>query len=192
VPKQVVSVASGNESWKIRSAADGKSLALKATGTAVSPAFCVGVEHPTFRFFARRTTGTWGTLNVKLRWKLSNGVTAVARMGRRRLPGPDGILAACAAEDSLSAILLVLPLAALLALLGRDRRRRIDQAQHRLEVAVRERGRLQSAVRRIGRRVRRQARSRRTHRRHAARLDRGARRGCRPPAFRRARAEGDP
>ena len=32
----------------------------------------------------------------------------------------------------------------------RDRRKRIEQAQHRLEIAVRERGRLQAAVRRMG------------------------------------------
>ena len=36
---------------------------------------CVGVEHPSFRFFARRTSGTWGVLNVKLRWTGSNGQT---------------------------------------------------------------------------------------------------------------------
>jgi hypothetical protein len=69
------SVAAGNESWKVRSSSDSRSLAVKATGTVVSPAFCVGVEHPTFRFFARRTSGTWGVLNVKLRWKLGNGTT---------------------------------------------------------------------------------------------------------------------
>jgi hypothetical protein len=32
------------------------------------------MEHPTFRFFARRTSGSWGVLNVKLRWK-QDGVT---------------------------------------------------------------------------------------------------------------------
>jgi diguanylate cyclase (GGDEF)-like protein len=63
---------------------------------------------------------------------------------------PVGFLAAELAEQHLIAILLVLPPAALLALLARDRRRRIDQASHRLEVAVRERRRLQSAVRRMG------------------------------------------
>jgi hypothetical protein len=51
-----------------------KSLAISATGRAVSPAFCVGIEHPTFRLFARRTSGTWGVLNVKLRAADANGV----------------------------------------------------------------------------------------------------------------------
>jgi hypothetical protein len=68
------SVVTGNESWKVHGSADAKSLAIAATGKAVSPAFCVGIQHPTFRFFARRTSGTWGVLNVKLRSKDSNGV----------------------------------------------------------------------------------------------------------------------
>jgi diguanylate cyclase (GGDEF)-like protein len=63
---------------------------------------------------------------------------------------PIGFLAAEVSRNALAAILLVLPLAGLLRLLARDRRKRIDQAQHRLEVAVRERARLQAAVRRMG------------------------------------------
>ncbi len=63
---------------------------------------------------------------------------------------PIGFLAAEIAQHNVFAVLLVLPLAALLLLLARDRRKRIEQAQHRLEVAMRERGRLQAAVRRMG------------------------------------------
>lgn len=69
------SVVTGNESYKVRSSSDSKSLAIQPTGVAVSPAFCVGVEHPSFRFFGRRTSGTWGVLNVKLRWTGSDGRT---------------------------------------------------------------------------------------------------------------------
>ena len=67
------SVANGNETAKIHGAADSKSLAINATGKAISPAFCVGIQHPTFRLFARRTSGTWGVMNVKLRFKDANG-----------------------------------------------------------------------------------------------------------------------
>jgi hypothetical protein len=67
-------VQTGNESYRVGNDADSKSLAIAATGKAVSPEFCVGLEHPTFRFFARRTSGSWGVLNVKVRWK-DNGVT---------------------------------------------------------------------------------------------------------------------
>src|SRR3954453_17757110 len=59
------SVQSGNESFKVHGAADAKSLALKATGQAVSPAFCVGIDPPPSLFSARRTSGTWGVVNVK-------------------------------------------------------------------------------------------------------------------------------
>jgi diguanylate cyclase (GGDEF)-like protein/putative nucleotidyltransferase with HDIG domain len=63
---------------------------------------------------------------------------------------PIGFLAAEEAREELVGILFVLPLATLLLLLAREGRKRIEQAQHRLEIAVRERGRLQSAVRRMG------------------------------------------
>src|SRR3954452_18408853 len=73
-------VAQGNETAVVHGAGgnkggDTKSLTINANGSAVSPAFCVGIQHPSFRFFARRTTGTWGVLNVKLRYKSDNGVT---------------------------------------------------------------------------------------------------------------------
>jgi diguanylate cyclase (GGDEF)-like protein len=63
---------------------------------------------------------------------------------------PIGFLAGHAAGDQLAAVLLVAPLAGLLALLARDRHTRIEQAQSRLQLAIRERSRLQSAVRRMG------------------------------------------
>ena len=63
---------------------------------------------------------------------------------------PIGFMAGLAAVHHLAAVLLVLPLAGLLMLLARDRRARIEQAQSRLQLAIRERSRLQSAVRRMG------------------------------------------
>ncbi|HEX5900911.1 MAG TPA: diguanylate cyclase [Solirubrobacteraceae bacterium] len=63
---------------------------------------------------------------------------------------PIGFLAGLAASRHPAAVLLVLPLAALLMLLARDRHARIQQAQNRLQLAIRERSRLQSAVRRMG------------------------------------------
>ena len=75
------SVVSGNESAKVHGSGDAKSLAISATGQAVSPAFCVGIQHPSFRFFARRTSGTWGVLNVKLRYKGADGVTNETTVG---------------------------------------------------------------------------------------------------------------
>ena len=69
------SVVSGNESYKVRDAKDSKSLAIAATGRVVSPAFCVSTAHPTFRLFAKRTSGSWGSMNVALRFKDSTGAT---------------------------------------------------------------------------------------------------------------------
>jgi hypothetical protein len=66
-------VVTGNETYRVRSATDTRSLAIKAPGLVVSPSFCVSSAHPSFRFFGRRTNGTWGVLNVKLRWKDSSG-----------------------------------------------------------------------------------------------------------------------
>jgi diguanylate cyclase (GGDEF)-like protein/putative nucleotidyltransferase with HDIG domain len=63
---------------------------------------------------------------------------------------PVGALAAIAGRDHLVSALAVLPLAGLLMVMARDRNRRIEQGQQRLALAVRERARLQSAVRRMG------------------------------------------
>jgi hypothetical protein len=59
-------VANGNESYDV---AGTHSLALQAGGRAVSPWVCIGSEYPTWRFFARRSSGSsTSTLYVGLRW----------------------------------------------------------------------------------------------------------------------------
>jgi hypothetical protein len=68
-------VASGNEPWRVRAASDSKSLAIDATGTAVSPVVCIDINRPTYRFFAHRTSGSWGVLNLRVRFKDSSGHT---------------------------------------------------------------------------------------------------------------------
>jgi hypothetical protein len=68
-------VASGNESWSVRAPGDSKSLAIDASGTAVSPVVCIDINRPTYRFFARRTGGSWGVLNLRVRFKDSSGRT---------------------------------------------------------------------------------------------------------------------
>jgi hypothetical protein len=65
-------VAGGNESYGVASGSH--SLAIQPNGMAVSPAFCVSAEYPSFRFFARQTSGSWGVLNVIIRWT-AEGVT---------------------------------------------------------------------------------------------------------------------
>jgi hypothetical protein len=75
------SVTGGSETYRVHGASDAKSLAVQPKGVAVSPAFCVDVNRPTFRFFARRTSGTWGTLNVRLRWRTENGAVNETTVG---------------------------------------------------------------------------------------------------------------
>ena len=50
-------VAVGNESYNVAGDDDASSLTIPANGSAISPAICVGVEHPTMRFFAKRNSG---------------------------------------------------------------------------------------------------------------------------------------
>jgi hypothetical protein len=66
-------IVAGNESYQVEGGT--QSLAIQPSGVAVSPAICVTTADPTFRFFARRTSGSWGVLNVALRWTDSSGVT---------------------------------------------------------------------------------------------------------------------
>ena len=62
------SVASGNDSFFIGSKSDSQSLSISANGSAVSPPICVDITTPTFRFAARRTSGSWAQMNVNLLW----------------------------------------------------------------------------------------------------------------------------
>jgi hypothetical protein len=67
------SVASGNESYNLASGSH--SLAIQPTGVAVSPSFCVSIANPSFRFALDRTSGSWGVLNVILRWREASGTS---------------------------------------------------------------------------------------------------------------------
>jgi len=51
------SVANGNEPFQVSGPGDASSLAIPSGGSATSPTICVGIEHPTVRFFAKRNSG---------------------------------------------------------------------------------------------------------------------------------------
>ena len=72
-------VVSGNESYNV--AGGSHSLAIQPTGVAVSPAFCINIAEPSFRFFLRQTSGSWGVLNVILRWREASGSTHETTVG---------------------------------------------------------------------------------------------------------------
>jgi hypothetical protein len=65
----------GNEPYDIGGAADDTSLRIPAGGDATSPVMCVGVEHPTARFFAKRTGGSiLSTLRVDVTFEDALGL----------------------------------------------------------------------------------------------------------------------
>jgi hypothetical protein len=59
-------VVAGNEPFYVGDRGDGRSLALAPGATATTPAVCIGVEHPTLRFFARNTGSAASTLEVSV------------------------------------------------------------------------------------------------------------------------------
>jgi hypothetical protein len=52
------SVVAGNESFKVRDAGDAHSLRIPAGRSVTSASICVGLDHPTMRFFARSEAGS--------------------------------------------------------------------------------------------------------------------------------------
>jgi hypothetical protein len=72
-------VVSGNETYKVRSSADAKSLKLPSGSTATTPFVCVGADEPTLRLFAKRNSALLGlvsTLQVQIQVQTSLGLTA--------------------------------------------------------------------------------------------------------------------
>ena len=57
-------VVRGNESFYVHRANDSSSLALPPGSSATTDAMCVGIEHPTLRFFARNRGSSLSTLVV--------------------------------------------------------------------------------------------------------------------------------
>jgi hypothetical protein len=77
-------VVAGNEPWRVSGARDGYSLRLPAGSSAETPALCVGLEHPTVRFFARRIKGGLlglSTLTVSAVVHLNGGGTLDVPVG---------------------------------------------------------------------------------------------------------------
>ena len=64
------SVVAENEPFAVHGAGDSRALKLPAGGSAVSTPICIGLGHPTLRFFARSsTTLTLSTLRVDVRFQ---------------------------------------------------------------------------------------------------------------------------
>ena len=77
-------IANGNEPYRVGGADDSHSLSLPAGASATSPAICVGIEHPTLRFFAKRQSGGWlssASVRVDVLFETSSGQVASLPIG---------------------------------------------------------------------------------------------------------------
>jgi hypothetical protein len=59
-------VVDGNEPFHVGGSGDASSLALPSGGSATSAPVCIGLEHPTIRFFARNTGNPLSVLTVSV------------------------------------------------------------------------------------------------------------------------------
>jgi hypothetical protein len=74
-------ISGGNEPWLVHSAQDARALSLGAGATATTGAICVGLEHPTLRFFA--TGGdTLSALRVDVLFEDASGAVQTLTIGR--------------------------------------------------------------------------------------------------------------
>lgn len=77
-------VVSGNEPWRVGGSNDSKSLSLPAGASATSPAICVGITHPTIRFFAKRNSGgllSLASLRVDVLFETASGDVETLTIG---------------------------------------------------------------------------------------------------------------
>lgn len=74
-------VVSGNEPFRVRDAADARSLSLPSGSSATSPASCIGVDAPTARLFAVNTGSVLSTLKVEVIHRNVLGLTVTAPVG---------------------------------------------------------------------------------------------------------------
>ena len=71
---QGAQVEQGNEPFRVRKASDQRSLELSPGDVATSPTMCVGLEHPTLRFFAKGERKLLSTLSVEVVTETSLGL----------------------------------------------------------------------------------------------------------------------
>lgn len=71
----------GNESYYLHDEGDSASLAIPAGSSATSPTVCVGIEHPTIRFVAKRTSDLVGQMAVEVLFEDAAGNVRSAPIG---------------------------------------------------------------------------------------------------------------
>lgn len=66
-------IVAENEPWHVHGDRQAASLRLDAGGSATSPGMCVGIGHPTLRFFARNAGSPLDSLNVEVLFEDATG-----------------------------------------------------------------------------------------------------------------------
>jgi hypothetical protein len=74
-------VADGNEPFHVGGSGDASSLALPPGGSATTAPVCIGVEHPTIRFFARNTGHPLSVLTVSVVFRDALGLRQALPVG---------------------------------------------------------------------------------------------------------------
>ena len=74
-------VVAENEPFRVRGDHRPASLRIEAGGSATSPTMCVGVLHPTLRFFARNAGSLTGTLTVEALFEDAQGQVQSVSLG---------------------------------------------------------------------------------------------------------------
>jgi hypothetical protein len=92
------SIVSGNESYYVRSRSDTRSLKLTPLSSATSPPVCVGLEHPTLRYFVR-SSGLLPLMTVEVLVETELGLVlpvpiGAGLLGRSWRPGPKHLVVA--------------------------------------------------------------------------------------------------
>ena len=59
-------IVAGNEPWNVGGSGHSSSLLLPAGSSATTGVMCVGIGHPTMRFFAKRNSGLLSTMAVEV------------------------------------------------------------------------------------------------------------------------------
>ncbi len=73
-------IAAGNEPWFVHGASDSHDLSLPAGASATTATMCVGIEHPTVRFFSRGS-GASSSLHVDVRFETADGSVLTMPVG---------------------------------------------------------------------------------------------------------------
>ena len=75
------SVAAGNEPWHVHGQTEASSLSIPAGGSVTASTMCVGLDHPTLRFFARSSDRSLSALTVQVLFEDATGTVRATTIG---------------------------------------------------------------------------------------------------------------